>query len=135
MEPLKKLLIKSQHLLDCLYKVICGHSKPFRVDRGVVSKPLLENIPSATRLETVGVCIVGTTPTLKEVRLNGTRYLKSAKLELPRVELFDYSEAAFHNLALHEQRAFRRHPFPTLLVISHQEHHYLKMCSTLSRCI
>ena len=51
-EPSEKLLIKSQHLLDCLYKVICGHSKPFRVDRGVVSKPLLENIPSATRLET-----------------------------------------------------------------------------------
>lgn len=102
-EPLERSLINCQHLLDCLYTVICGHSLPFKVEEGVESNLPLESIPSATRLKAVGIRSVGIAPTLRDVKLSGRGYLKSAKLQLPKVTLYDYSESAFHNLALHEQ--------------------------------
>ncbi|KAG0591875.1 hypothetical protein KC19_1G208400 [Ceratodon purpureus] len=102
--PLVKSLINCQHLLDCLYTVICGHSLPFSIDEGMESSRLaLESIPSATRLEAVGIRSMGMAPTLRDVKLSGTGYLMSAKLQLPKVTIYDYSESAFHNLALHEQ--------------------------------
>jgi hypothetical protein len=106
-EPRDKSLITCQHLLDCLYRVICGHALPFKVEPGVDSNLPLESIPSATRLEFVGIRSVGFAPSLRDVRLSGTGYLKSAKLQLPKVALYDYSESAFHNLALHEQFSSR----------------------------
>ena len=108
-EPLEKSLINCQHLLDCMYKVICGHSLPFKVGKGfnISGEHLdLENIPSAARLEAIGIQVVGTVATLRDVKLTGSGYLRRAKLELPKVALYDYSEAAFHNLALHEQLAY-----------------------------
>jgi hypothetical protein len=102
--PLAKSLINCQHLLDCLYRVICGHLLPFKVEEGTWKNALpLETIPSATRLKTVGIRVLGTVPTLREIRLSGAGYLRSVKLQLPRVALYDYSESALHNLALHEQ--------------------------------
>ena len=99
----QKSLINCQHLLDCLYTVICGHLLPFRVEQGVESNLALESIPSATRLETVGICVIGSVPSLRDVRLSGQGYIRSAKLQLPKVALYDFSESAFQNLALHEQ--------------------------------
>ncbi|KAG0630910.1 hypothetical protein M758_1G212900 [Ceratodon purpureus] len=102
--PFEKSLINCQHLLDCLYTVICGHSLPFSVEEGLESSKLaLESIPSATRLEAVGIRSVGMAPTLRDVKMSGRGYLKSAKFQLPKVTLYDYSESAFHNLGLHEQ--------------------------------
>ncbi|KAG0586468.1 hypothetical protein KC19_2G092700 [Ceratodon purpureus] len=104
-EPLEKSLINCQHLLDCLYRVVCGHLLPFKAEKHFNSDIELENIPTASRLEAIGVRVVGTAPTLNDIKLSGSGYLRSAKLELPKVALYDYSAAAFHNLALHEQLA------------------------------
>ncbi|KAG0614294.1 hypothetical protein M758_6G165800 [Ceratodon purpureus] len=106
-EPLEKSLINCQHLLDCLYTVICGHTLPFKVKQDVESNLALENIPSATRLEAVGISILGTVPTLRDIRLSGAGYFRTAKLRLPKVTLYDYSESVFHNLALHEHLTFK----------------------------
>jgi hypothetical protein len=105
-EPLEKSLINCQNLLDCLYRVICGHSLPYNVEPDDDSNHALETIPSVTRLEEVGIRVVGTVPTLRDIRLSGRGYLRSAELQLPKVELYDYSESAFHNLALHEHSAY-----------------------------
>ena len=106
-EPLEKSLINCQHLLDCLYTVICGHKLPFKVEQDVESDLSLEKIPSATRLEAVGIRVVGTVPSLRDVRLSGTGYIRIANLHLPRVTIYDCSESMFHNLALHEKLTFR----------------------------
>lgn len=102
--PLERSLITCRHLLDCLHTVICGHLLPFKVDLGVRSNLALENIPSATRLRAVGIRILGTAPTVSDINLSGKGYVRSAKLHMPKVELYDYTELAFHNLALHEQK-------------------------------
>lgn len=105
-EPIQKSLINCQHLLDCLYRVICGHTLPFKDETDHSSHPVLESLPSVTRLQDVGIRVVGTVPTLRDVRFSGRGYLRNAIFHLPKVMLYDYSESAFHNLALHEHLSY-----------------------------
>lgn len=105
LKPLEKSLTSCHHLLHCLYTVICGHLLPFEVKGIIQSHGPLEIMPSATRLQAIGICAMGSVPTLSGIRLRGRGYCRSANLELPKVQLYDYSESAFHNLALYEQLA------------------------------
>jgi hypothetical protein len=111
LDPLENSLINCRHLLDCLYTVICGHLLPLKLEPNIQTHAPLESIPSTTRLQAIGIrATASPVPTLSDIKLNrptrGFPTSSTIMLQLPKVVLYDYTESAFHNLALHEQLVF-----------------------------
>jgi hypothetical protein len=83
-------LVNCSHLLDCLYKTICGPDSP------KTEGPYVSIESSAVNLELVGIKIKAVTGTLKTVSFQG------GCLSLPIIEIGDEFETLFRNLAIYE---------------------------------
>jgi hypothetical protein len=96
-----------KHILDCVYRVVCGHVQPpCEWDREQLVNPFLESIPSATQLEEVGIKAEASTQCFGnsvELTCGYLTWICSARLKLPKVEILDQTALAFHNLAIYEQ--------------------------------
>jgi len=85
-----------------VYVVVCGHSLPVSASQRTPS-PSLDSIPSASRLKAFGIAITDKAPALNQIKLTGCGYVTSATLSLPKMNIYDFTETVFHNLAVHEQ--------------------------------
>ena len=103
LEPLHCALQNCKHLLDCVYVVVCGHALPHSAVFPNPNSSKLDSIPSISRLKAIGISVTDTAATLDRVGLRGYGYVTSARLSLPKVEVYDLTEMVFHNLAVHEQ--------------------------------
>ncbi|KAG0600167.1 hypothetical protein M758_11G012000 [Ceratodon purpureus] len=93
------------HILDCVYRVVCGHVVGTSVGN-VEGYSFLESIPSAARLEEVGIKVEPSTQcTANSVELtHGYRtWIWSAMLKLPKVEILNNTAQSFRNLVIYEQ--------------------------------
>jgi hypothetical protein len=82
-------LVNCSHLLDCLYKTICGRDPPEAEGRYVA-------IESAVNLTSAGIKIKGIHGTLNMVSFQG------GCLSLPIIRIDDTFETLFRNLAIYE---------------------------------
>ncbi|KAG0580159.1 hypothetical protein KC19_4G152200 [Ceratodon purpureus] len=103
LEPITRSLLNCKHLLDCVYVVVCGHTLPYPDLPQNPTPSKLDSIPSASRLQAIGISITDTASTLDRIGLRGCGYVTSARLSLPKVDVYDLTEMVFHNLAVHEQ--------------------------------
>ncbi|KAG0619617.1 hypothetical protein M758_4G152900 [Ceratodon purpureus] len=103
LEPITRSLLNCKHLLDCVYVVVCGHTLPYPDLPRNPTPSKLDSIPSASRLQAIGISITDTASTLDRIGLRGCGYVTSARLSLPKVDVYDLTEMVFHNLAVHEQ--------------------------------
>ncbi|CAM6043863.1 unnamed protein product [Sphagnum compactum] len=87
-------LVNCSHLLDCLYKTICGPDPPKAVGPYVP-------IESAVNLTLAGIKIKGVPGTLNMVSFQG------GCLSLPIIEIADRFETVFRNLAIYENFSLR----------------------------
>jgi hypothetical protein len=100
-----KSLSSCEHILDCVYRVVCGHLLPPQADpdrslsswehildcvyRVVCSRPLLPRVndyshpgtelrplPSAVDLKSMGIVVASTALTLRDVKLTGKGYFR-----------------------------------------------------------
>ncbi|CAK9872092.1 unnamed protein product [Sphagnum jensenii] len=82
-------LVNCRHLLDCLYKTICGPDPPKAAGRYVL-------IDSAVNLTLAGIKIKGVPGTLNMVSFQG------GCLSVPIISIEDRFETVFRNLAIYE---------------------------------
>ncbi len=94
-------LVNCSHLLDCLYKTICGPDPP-KAEGPYVS------IESAVNLKLAGIKIKGVPGTLNMVSFQG------GCLSLPIIKITDRFETVFRNLAIYENFSLERESHCTI---------------------
>ncbi|KAH9572864.1 hypothetical protein CY35_02G174000 [Sphagnum magellanicum] len=94
-------LVNCSHLLDCVYKTICGPDPP------KAEGPYVP-IESAVNLTLAGIKIKGVPGTLNMVSFQG------GCLSLPIIEIFDSFETVFRNLAIYEYFSLERESHCTI---------------------
>jgi len=97
-------LSSCQHILDCVYRVVCGHLLPPPVDNysQIVT---LRPMPSAMNLKSMGIVVASTALSLRDVKLSGKGYFRDARFHLPKLSVYDTTALQIRNLAIYEQLA------------------------------
>jgi hypothetical protein len=96
-------LSSCKHILDCVYRVVCGHLLPPTVDN--YSDPVLRPMPSAMDLQSMGIVVASAALNLRDVKLSGKGYFRSARFHLPKLSVHDTTAAQIRNLGIYEQLA------------------------------
>ncbi|KAH9572872.1 hypothetical protein CY35_02G174300 [Sphagnum magellanicum] len=82
-------LVNCSHLLDCVYKMTCGHDPP-------KAEGFYVSVESAVNLTLAGITIKGVPGTLNMVSFQG------GCLSLPIIHIYDRFETVFRNLSIYE---------------------------------
>jgi hypothetical protein len=126
-------LSSCKHILDCVYRVVCGHLLPPEADppdpdgsssrehildclsRVVCGRPLpptvnednteLRPTPSAMDLKSMGIVVANTALSLRDVKLTGKGYFRDARFHLPKLSVYETTALEIRNLAIYEQLA------------------------------
>jgi hypothetical protein len=124
-----------EHILDCVYRVVCGHLLPAKADpadpdrslsswehildcvyRVVCGRPLpptvndyshteLRPMPSAMDLKSMGIVVASAALSLRDVKLSGKGYFRDARFHLPKLSVHDTTALQIQNLGIYEQLA------------------------------
>jgi hypothetical protein len=129
-----KSLSSCKHILDCVYRVVCGHRLPPKADpadpdrslsswehildsfyRVVCGRPLpptvnennteLRPMPSAMDLKSMGIVVASTALSLRDVKLTGKGYFRDARLHIPKLSVYETTALRIRNLGIYEQLA------------------------------
>jgi hypothetical protein len=96
-------LSSCKHILDCVYRVACGHLLPPKPDPPMVDE--LRPMPSAMDLKSMGIVVASTALSLRDVKLAGKGYFRDARFHLPKLSVYETTALQIRNLAIYEQLA------------------------------
>ncbi len=88
-------LSSCEHILDCVYRVVCGHLLPPTVDDYSHFDPELRPMPSAMDLKGMGIVVASTALSLRDVKLTGKGYFQDARFHLPTNILLSFTYILF----------------------------------------
>jgi len=98
-------LSSCEHILDCVYRVVCGHLLPPTVDDYSHFHTALRPMPSAMELKSMGIVAASTALSLRDVKLTGKGYFRDARFHLPKLSVYETTALQIRNLAIYEQLA------------------------------
>ncbi len=96
-------LSSCQHILDCVYRVVCGHVLPPPDNN--YSDTELRPMPSAMDLKSMGIIVASTALSLRDVKLTGKGYFQDARFHLPKLSVYETTARQIRNLGIYEQLA------------------------------
>ncbi len=97
-------LSSCEHILDCVYRVVCGHLLPPPV-RNFCPLTELRPMPSAMDLKSMGIVVASGALSLSDVKLSGKGYFRNVRFHLPKLRVHDTTALQIRNLAIYEQLA------------------------------
>jgi len=98
-------LSSCKHILDCVYRVVCGHPLPPKDDYYSRSQTVLRPMPSAMDLKSMGIIVASGALSLRDVKLSGKGYFRNVKFHLPKLIVYDTTALQIRNLAIYEHLA------------------------------
>jgi hypothetical protein len=98
-------LSSCKHILDCVYRVVCGHLLPPTVDDYSHFHNELNPMPSAMDLKSMGIVVASGALSLRDVKLTGKGYFRDARFHLPKLSVYETTPLQIRNLAIYEQLA------------------------------
>ncbi len=99
-------LSSCEHILDCVYRVVCGHLLPPTLDTDYSHLDTeLRPMPSAMDLKSMGIVVASAALSLRDVKLSGKGYFQDARFDLPKMIVHDTTALQIRNLAIYEQLA------------------------------
>lgn len=93
----KGLSVKGEHLLDCMYSIVCGRDADHSSSCALVY-PYPEEMPGAKRLYNSGVTLESHDGSLNELSFD----IDKGKLMIPSIHVGDDTEMIFRNLIAYE---------------------------------
>jgi len=98
-------LSSCKHILDCVYRVVCGHRLPPTVNNYFHTDTELRPMPSAMDLKSMGIVVASTALSLRDVKLTGKGYFRDVRFHLPKLSVYETTALQIRNLAIYEQLA------------------------------
>jgi hypothetical protein len=98
-------LSSCEHILDCVYRVVCGHLLPPTVDDYSHFQSELRPMPSAMDLKSMGIVVASTALSLRDVKLTGKGYFRDPRFHLPKLSVYETTALQIRSLAIYEQLA------------------------------
>jgi hypothetical protein len=98
-------LSSCKHILDCVYRVVCGHLLPATVDDYSLTDAQFTPMPSAMDLKSMGIVVASGALSLRDVKLSGKGYFRNARFHLPKLSVHDTTALQIRNLGIYEHLA------------------------------
>jgi hypothetical protein len=98
-------LSSCEHILDCVYRLVCGHLLPPTVDDYSHFHNELRPMPSAMDLKSMGIVVASGALSLRDVKLTGKGYFRDARFHLPKLSVYETTALQIRSLAIYEQLA------------------------------
>jgi hypothetical protein len=98
-------LSSCEHILDCVYRVVCGHLLPPTDNNYSHTDTEMRPLPSAVDLKSMGIVVASTALSLRDVKLTGKGYFRDARFHLPKLSMYETTALQIRNIALYEQLA------------------------------